>query len=72
MCEINYDDDEPWKQNYVRDRIRLWERSHNCTIVQLPNITPQLWHDITPQQIEWQNQLITYDATKMCEINSQP
>ena len=34
-------------------------------IVQLPDIRPQLWHDVIPQQIEWQNQLITYDATKM-------
>ena len=59
---------EPWKQNCIR----LWERSHDCTIMQLPNITAQLWHDVIPQQIEWQNQLITYDATKMYEINGQP
>ena len=30
---------------------------HSCGV-------PQLWHDVTPQQIEWQNQLITYDTTK--------
>ena len=41
------------------------ERSHDCTIVQLTNIRPQLWYDVTPQKIEWQNQLMTYDATKM-------
>ena len=43
-----------------------------AVVVQLPNITPQLWHDITPQQIEWQNQLIAYDTTKMYEIKGQP
>ena len=41
------------------------DRTTVRAIVLLPNITPQLWHDVIPQQIEWQNQLITYDATKM-------
>ena len=49
-------------------------RLHNCAVTvcsklpdmrPLENITPQLWHDVTPQQREWQNQLITYYATKM-------
>ena len=41
---------------------------HDCAVA---NITPQLWHDVTPQQRErrWMdggtNVMITYDATKM-------
>ena len=58
------------------DRIRLWERSHDYTIVQLPDITPQLWHDVTPQQglkckemDGGTNMMITYDVTPQQRLN---